>query len=885
MKNLYHYKIFMLLLLAAIISYKAEALPISVVSSSGPITNADYSTLKQAFDKIDSGQHTGAISIVVTASTIEYAPAVLVASGTQTGTYTANYSSISIIPSGGPWTISGTGANFNSKGLVILDGADNVKIDGGANRNLIFINNGTTKPAAIWLKSGNVALQGCTNDTIRNCQFSTGLLSAESYGIIASGYNVTTPVPTYTLAAYDCDNVLIENNKVYNCQYGITAAGNSVALSDNFIIRKNEIGADNLYASINKYGVYISNMDSIVIDNNNIYNVMSSVDAYGIYLINTKSFKVKNNIIANIASNSTYSTSIYGIYNSTSANTASIKGTIESNKISDVQYLGATAVNVGAYGIYSTKSPNLDLRNNVISGVLGSGYGAASALTSPTFGICLDDATSLNVNVFYNSVNLYGLYSQASVGANKTMSACLGLLNASITGAFNNNILSDSIISPSASIAGSIKAYAVYAAASFGFNASTKYLNYNDYYVNGTGANIGMIGVTEYATYTAWKATGAVPTDANSKSIFPKFNSPSNLTLLPGSNLANSALVLSSVPSDLLGAIRSATPSLGAYEVLSDVINPNISFTKLANTISLSSRTLSAVLSDNYSGIDTTSNKARIYYKKPSAPNDLSGWNFSTVTGYSSAATFLIDYLKINAGAFGDTIQYFVVAQDLNSPANITMSSGTPSSPLSSVALSASAFPITGNIDSYKLVDGISGVQTVGLNGNYPNLTGVNGAFNALNNKVILGDVTLKIISDITETGDIALQNPSFQNGNEKIYITPDAATLRTLSGTKDSIGLFRFINAKNVIIDGSFNNSGKYLKFVGNATTSTTIAGATIQLANTAGAGAVGCKNITIKNSIVVGPVYNTGITSKQRFAIYAGDLQLNIGSSCSNG
>ena len=767
--------------------------------------------------------------------------------------------------------------------MVTLDGADNVTIDGGVNKNLIFINGGTTKPAAIWLKSDNVALKGCDNISILNCQVSTGAsITSESYGIILSGYASATPVPTYTLAAYDCDNVLIENNKVTKCQYGISATGISASLCDNLIIRKNEIGSDVATTSIGKYGIYISNMDSIVVNNNKVYNVKSTTDAYGIYLTNTKSFKVLNNNINSVTSTATATlTGIYGIFNSLSANTATIKGIIANNVINEVKYTGTSAVNILAYGIYSLTSPYLDITNNAISGVIGSGYGStSSAISAPTIGICLDGATTTNVNVLYNTVNLYGAYPKATATTYKCMSAGLGLLNAGITGAFNNNVFVDSITSTTA-VNYSTKAYGVWAAAGFGFNSTTKYLNYNDYYVKGTFPFVGGIGTTDSAlTYTAWKLIAT--SDLNSKEVLPKFNTPTNLIALPGSGLGASGTPISWLTTDILGVTRGATPTLGAYETLTETVPPSVTFTKLGSTVSLISRSIPAVLTDNLTGVDTTLNAPRVYFKKKNDANTLAGWKFTTMTGYTNSASFLIDYAQLGTVVAGDTIQYFIIAQDYNSPvANISISSGTPAVAPASVALGASAFPINGVIDNYAVIDGISGVYTIGATGNFPNLTGANGAFNALNTKLIAGDVTFKIISDITEPGTVAFQTEVMATGTEKIFIVPDSAKLRTLSGIKDSVGLFRFINVKNVYIDGSIAGSGRYLKFVGSSSLSASIKGATIQLANTAGATVAGCKYISIKNSIINGPDYGNSTTPAERFAIYAGDLALNTTTS----
>lgn len=93
------------------------------VSTGGPPTS--YVTLKDAFDAINAGTHTGTITIAITADTAETAPAVLNASGSGAASYTA----IGLSPSGGAMrTISGAIAAGSP--LIDLNGADNITIDG-----------------------------------------------------------------------------------------------------------------------------------------------------------------------------------------------------------------------------------------------------------------------------------------------------------------------------------------------------------------------------------------------------------------------------------------------------------------------------------------------------------------------------------------------------------------------------------------------------------------------------------------------------------------------------------------------------------------------------------------------------------------------------------
>ena len=470
----------------------------------------------------------------------------------------------------------------------------------------------------------------------------------------------------------------------------------------------------------------------------------------------------------------------------------------------------------------------------------------------------------MNINIHYNSINLTGKYPVAIGGTSYfAVSAGIGINNASIASLnIYNNVIADSIIANSS--IGTTTCYGLYSL------ATLSAINYNDYYINGTGANIGLYKGTPYSTYTAWKAV--ITSDVNSITLFPYFNNALNLTPLPTSNLLGKGVVLSSVGVDLKGVSRSATfPTIGAYESALDVAPPTVIFTNLLNTPSLSNRSLNAVITDNYSAIDTINNLPRLYYKKLSAGNDITNWKYVTATGYMYSAIFTIDYSKFTGGvAVGDTIQYFIVAKDGSSAqTNITISSGAFNQAPSGVDLSANAFPISGAISSYALVNDFSGVKTVGIGGNYTSLTGANGAFYAINNNYVTGDITLKITSDLSnETGAVALNAFKSILGSEKIFIVPDGANVRTISGVKDASGLIRFVNTKNVVIDGSFNGSGRYLQF----NNSTSADGATIQIANSAGATSIGCRNIVIKNSNIVGP----GGSAINRFGIYIGDLAL---------
>lgn len=133
------------LLLATIVP---NALAQVSLSATAGTPNAGYTTLKQAFDAINSGTHQGAVTISITGNTTETATASLQASGSGTATYT----SVQITPTGGvARSISGSIAGA----LIELNGADNVTIDGlntGGN-SLTIANTDTTTASTLRLSS------------------------------------------------------------------------------------------------------------------------------------------------------------------------------------------------------------------------------------------------------------------------------------------------------------------------------------------------------------------------------------------------------------------------------------------------------------------------------------------------------------------------------------------------------------------------------------------------------------------------------------------------------------------------------------------------------------------------------------------------------------
>jgi hypothetical protein len=104
----------------------------------------------------------------------------------------------------------------------------------------------------------------------------------------------------------------------------------------------------------------------------------------------------------------------------------------------------------------------------------------------------------------------------------------------------------------------------------------------------------------------------------------------------------------------------------------------------------------------------------------------------------------------------------------------------------------------------------------VGAGNTYTSLTKAGGLFQALNNGslTLTKDITVAITSDLTEDGSNFLTNANL-NGY-RLTIKPSADTIRNISNTTNlGNSMITVSGAKKVVIDGRYNGSGRYLRFV----------------------------------------------------------------------
>ncbi|SHM06923.1 T9SS type A sorting domain-containing protein [Hymenobacter psychrotolerans] len=301
-----------------------------------------------------------------------------------------------------------------------------------------------------------------------------------------------------------------------------------------------------------------------------------------------------------------------------------------------------------------------------------------------------------------------------------------------------------------------------------------------------------------------------------------------------GSSLAASPLP---VPTDIDGDARTiARPDLGADEgtfTAVDISGPTIAYQPLGNSATTGNRSLSSVAIQDPSGVDVSAATGpRLYYKKSTdanvftAPNDATGNGWKWVNAGPSAPpgpgySFTIEVNKLrSAPAIGDTIQYFVAAQDLSTPPNVSASPGAGFAATSVASISSA--PTRPNF--YKILGLLSGVKTVGTDptADYPTLT---AAVAALNNTELGGALTLRLL-DATypnETYPITINPNPGSSAVNTVTILSFRAGLSATSFTAPATTTtpLLIVDASHVTITGedAGSSSSRWLSFTNNGT------------------------------------------------------------------
>ena len=456
-------------------------------------------------------------------------------------------------------TISGVSAT----GLIVLNGADWVRINGSngagvnticppstATRNLTLTNTGTsTTSAVVWLQNVVSTGNGATNNSITNCSISGGGPLTTLCGI-GSG---SPTISTTSLGTNNSNNAFV-NNSISNAQYGIISQGNSAfGKNTGNVYNQNQLNTA-APANLANGGIFVTFEDNVTISGNNISGMSrtSSPDVCGILVGFTNS----------------------GLSSSTFAGNECTNVTITNNVIGSVVNSGSFSA--GGIALASAASGTSLIANNMISGVAANG-------TSTDFGggIILGGGVGTTINVFHNTVSMQGTITGTSSAS--SVSLALAYTNSTPPTNLNikNNVLSNTQV-------GNTSATLRFMAIGVGYGSTQG--NYagltsdnNDLYCAGAGPGTYQVGITG-----ALSASGIVRTtlanwrtetgrDVNSFNVVPSFVSGTDLHLATTSNQClDGGGTPTSITTDIDCAARNASiPDVGADEFT----NPNLTLT------------------------------------------------------------------------------------------------------------------------------------------------------------------------------------------------------------------------------------------------------------------------------------------------------------------
>ncbi|MBS1797774.1 MAG: hypothetical protein JSS81_28390, partial [Acidobacteria bacterium] len=685
----------------------------------------------------------------------------------------------------------------------------------GANTSVSHSFAGIYVPAGINTISGNTIGSTSTANSINASTASTSATGGQVAGIISSS----------TASAVIANNTIANLNNAY--------AGTGMS---GFIGQIRGIAVNTGVNTIT--GNTIRNLSTASAVN----SAISSAAVIGISETSSSAGQyIGQNVIHSLSDSApTAAVSVTGIFRSNGSNSVSTN-IVERNFVHSLSTssTGPAVIN----GIF-TYHGGATYRNNMVRvGIDANGNSLTSGALTIN-GLHSDTISNATNNWYFNSVFVGGV----SVTSGTAVTSGFKRVTSDTTD-FRNNLIVDNRSNDT----GTGKHYLMNINATAKFTSDT-----NVFFGNGAGAVFGKVGGLESASFGDWK----INTLQDALSFFsdPRFIAPNgtaatvDLHINPAApTMAEGNGTLIAPPADDFdGQTRAGlTPvDIGADAgdfTTGDLIPPTIDYTPLANTTLTTDRTLSITVTD-ISGVPAAGAGLPVLYFRKGAAGAYS----SSQCAFTGGSNFdcPLNYAAVGGVVVGDSIQYYVAAQDSAPTPNVTTSPAAGAGGLTANPPAASTPPTAPN--GFLITTGIAGTKTVCAAGcDYPTLTGPTGIFKAINDSVATGNINIEIGGDLpSEDGSYGLdrlaEEPAGSNFAIRLYPTGAA---RNIDGSNAG-GLIRLNGADRVTLDGSLGGAG-------------TDRSLTITQFNTSGFSAVvwlqsngtdGATGNTIKNLNVVG-------------------------------
>lgn len=685
------------------------------------------------------------------------------------------------------------GGATTAYGIYVIS-ATNVKIAKntisnatGHTTTLYGINTGTATNANIDIYANTVTLTGggATADiyAISNASGGTGTSnSVKIYDNIITGCTYTTAT---TGAMYAIDqgasayNLEIYGNHIHNNTHSPTTTGAfNMIYQDGAVVNSSKV-----YNNIIENNTRTSGTTGAM---NGIYHTAASASDNQVY-----GNKIRNNSIVATSAAMTGIQVLTG--NSNAIYNNEIAGLTLSNGTSGT----VSGITIGSGGI----------TNNVYNNFISDLNAPASTATSEVVrGINITSTTANSTqNVWHNTVYLNAANGGTNFGTaalyhtgSTTVAATTSALNL-----FNNILVNESI----AKGTGYAAAYRRSTTGTGNFNSAD-----NNLYYTGSGTNqvVFYNGTNAYADIATYKAAFTGKEIASISELPPFVNIATvpydlHISTTIATQVESGGTPLAGVTTDYDGNTRHATkPDIGADEfagIPADLTPPAITYTPLLYNCNEAVVALNGVEIVDQTGVPVTGALVpRIYYRKNNGTWYSQPGTLASGTGQNGLWNFNIVTADMGGTVTGDSLHYYVIAQDTKSTANIG------SNPVGVTATNVNTVSVAPPVLNSLYIGGaLSGNYTVGATGTFKTLTQAVRVYNA--SSCINSPVTFTLTDADYSSNEsfpvTILDNPAATVANTlTIKAAPGVAARVHGSMTTAGSGLIKLLGADHVTLD-----------------------------------------------------------------------------------